>query len=265
MQSNYVTYSPEGKILLPNIKRIFLPDEDYEIADVDLSGADIQVVAADSECKWLLDFFASGEKKKVYAYIASEYFQRDISDKSDEYKMYKGVFHGTNYLMGVKKLALMAGIPFKLAQGLQDFYFQLNPEIRQWHKRIENDVKTKGYVRNKFGRRMEFWITKNNPTVMTEVAAAIPQSTIGDVINRAWVRIRKELYYERKDKSIDGVHVLMQTHDSLTLQYPFEIAELCRRRIPELTVVPIPYNPPLLIGADIKVSRVSYGDTSKIK
>jgi len=254
--SDYITYSPEGKILLPNIKKIFIPDVGYEIADADLSGADIQVVAADSDCKWLLNYFSNPLGcGKVYAYIASEFLQREITPYDEEYKVFKGVFHGTNYLMGVAKLAKMAGISYELAKELQDFYFYLNPELRIWHKRLENDVKTKGFVRNKFGRRMEFWITKNNPTVMNEVAAAIPQSTIGDVINRAWVKVVRDL---------PELQVLMQTHDSLTMQYPLEVAEVYRKRILELMLIPIPYDPILYIESDIKVSSVSYGDCKKL-
>jgi DNA polymerase I-like protein with 3'-5' exonuclease and polymerase domains len=252
--SDYITYTADGKILLPNVKKIFVPDVGYEICDVDLSGADIQVVAADSECKWLLDFFSKPQNKKVYAYIASEFFQRDISDKSDEYKMYKGVFHGTNYIMGIEKLAKMAGISYTLAKNLQDFYFSLNPEIRVWHKRLEADVKKTGFVRNKFGRRMQFFLTKDNPTVMNEVAAAIPQSTIADVINHAWVEIRR---------NIEDINVLMQTHDSLTMQYPITVAVERRSQILEHMLVPIPYDPILYIGSDIKVSEISYGDTKK--
>jgi len=252
--NSYVTYSPEGKILLPNIKKIFLPDFGKELADVDLAGADIQVVAADSDCKWLLDFFASGEKKKVYAYIASEFFQRDISDTSDEYKMYKGVFHGTNYLLGIVKLAKMAGISETLARGLQDFYFKLNPEVKLWHKRIERDVKTTGFVKNKFGRRMQFFFDKRNPNVMNEVAAAIPQSTISDLINKAWVNIVR---------THPDVDVLMQVHDSLVLQYDINKAEGYRKTIIDSMKIAIPYNPPLYIGSDIKVSVTSYGETKK--
>lgn len=36
MQPKYVKYSQDGKLLLPNIKRIFIPDEGYELADADL-------------------------------------------------------------------------------------------------------------------------------------------------------------------------------------------------------------------------------------
>lgn len=253
--NKYITYTTEGKILLPNIKKLIIPDEGYEIADIDLSGADIQVVAADSGCRWLLDFFSKPQDKKVYAYIASEFFQKDISDKSDEYKTYKGIFHGTNYIMGIPKLAMMAKISEKLARELQDFYFHLCPEIRKWHKRLEADVRTYGYVKNKFGRRMEFTLSRNNPTVMNEVAAAIPQSTIGDVVNRAWVNIVENMDY---------VDILMQTHDSLVPQYPIEKVEVARKELIQRMLIGIPYDPILYIDSDIKVSQVSLGDCKKI-
>jgi hypothetical protein len=102
---------------------------------------------------------------------------------------------------------------------------------------------------------MEFWFRKDNPTVMNEVCSAIPQSTIGDVINRAWVRIVKELPY---------IDVLMQTHDSLTMQYPIERAAEAHSAILDKMLIGIPYNPVLYIDSDIKVSRISYGDCEKI-
>lgn len=386
----YISTNAEGNILLPNIKKIFIPDPGNEICDADLSGADIMVVAADSGCKWLLDFFSKPQDKKVYAYIASEFFQRDISDKSSEYKMYKSIFHGcitgdhevltpngwirideynelcelmvwnpldgdaffeipigmnrdfvskdeplihikgksfdqlttidhkflcrykgkdmitqaqflpesarlpytgrynskvyishngtnvycpktstgffivrrnghmmitgnTNYLMGTEKLATTAGISYNLAKNLQEFYFNLNPEIPKWHKHIEKEIKSRGYLTNIFGRRMWF-LDRNNPNLMNEAAAAIPQSTIGDVINRAWIVLKKLL---------PALHVSLQTHDSLTMQYSIGLGEEYRAKILEGMKVPLPYTPELIIPADIKWSRISYGDCTK--
>lgn len=273
-ENKYIQFASNGNLILPNVKQIFLPDEGKEIADVDLSGADVQVVAADSECKWLLDYFSKPQPKKLYAYIASEYLQRDISDKSDEYKVYKAVFHSTNYKVGIKKMCLMTGLSPLQAQGLQDFYFHLNPEVKKWHLRLENQVRTYGYVTNIFGRRMEF-LDLRNPNLMNEVCASIPQSTIGDVINQAWIQI---------DENIPEVDVLMQVHDSLVMQYDiikpiepyyeydtfgnlfyYDQTPEIRKKILKNMIVDIPYNPILHIDSDIKVSRSSYGETEKIK
>ena len=194
--------------------------------------------------------------KVVYAYLASEYLQREILPTSEEYKIFKATYHSTNYLVGIIKIMQMTGLSFKQAEGIRNHYFMLCPEIPKWQQRLEQDVKEKGYVENKFGRRMEFTISRNNPTVMNEVAAAIPQSTIGDVVNRAWVKIRKTL---------PDVDVIMQVHDSLVVQYARVKAEKYRKKLLELMLIPIPYDPVLYIASDIKVSTISYGDTKRLK
>lgn len=243
----------EGSIILPNVKKIFLPDTGKEICDADLSGADIMIVAADSECKWLLDFFAN-PKGKVYKYIASEFFQREITD--GEYKVYKGIFHGTNYGMGVDKLAITAGISYDLAKQLQEFYFHLNPEVKKWQDRIKLDISRKGYITNIFGRRGWF-LNRNDATLFNKAFAFIPQSSIADVVNRGFVNIIENYG--------DDVHVLMQVHDSLVTQYPIEKAEFYRSAIKQAMEIDIPYKDILIIPADFKVSTVSYGDTEKVK
>ncbi len=245
--------SYEGTISLPNIKKIFLPDEGKEIADADLSGADIQIVAADSDCKWLLDFFAN-PKGKVYKYIASEFFQREITD--EEYKTYKGIFHGTNYLMGIKKLAIMAGISESLAKELQDFYFHLNPEVKKWQEDIQKEIATKGYLTTIFGRRRWF-LNKNDPMLANKATAFKPSSTIADLVNHSWVDLVE------KHKEID---VLMQTHDSLTVQYDIKEASWARKAIIQCMERPLIFpSTTIIIPADLKCSLVSYGDCKKPK
>jgi DNA polymerase I-like protein with 3'-5' exonuclease and polymerase domains len=250
--SIYDELEVEGSIILPNIKEVFIPDEGMEIADADLSGADIQIVAADSECKWLLDYFAN-PKGKVYKYIAGDFFQREITE--DEYKLYKGIFHGTNYLMGIDKLAITAGISYELAKDLQDFYFRLNPEIKLWHDRIKKTIAKQGYIENIFGRRGWF-LDRNDPMLMNKAAAFIPQGGIADVINHAADRI---------EVRSSVIEILMQTHDSLTVQYPISSTIESRKILKTSMEVEIPYNPILIIPSDFKVSLVSYGDCAEVE
>ena len=246
----------EGAIALPNVKKIFLPDKGMEICDGDYSGADIMVVAADAECKWLIDYFANPRGcGKVYAYIASEFFQREVSPKSREYKTYKAVFHGTNYLMGVNRLAMMAGIPIDLAQQLQDFYFTLCPEVRIWQQRVIKEIGSRGYVTNKFGRR-GWYLNKNDPMLQNKAVSFIPQSTIADLVNHAMYDI---------DSKLTDVQMLLQVHDSLVVQYPIEVAEKRRQQVKKLMEIPIPYEPRLIIPADIQISQKSYGDVKDVK
>lgn len=245
----------EGSIHLPNVKKIFLPDEGYELFDGDYSGADIQIVAAESGCQWLLDFFAN-PKGKVYRYISNTFLQREITD--DEYRTHKGIYHGSNYGMGIEKLASMSGLPITLSKQLQDFYFRLNPEIRVWQKDIEKQIKTKGYITNVFGRRA--WFTnKNDPTLLNKALAFQPQGGIADLVNHAWVSI--------KEKHKENIHVSMQVHDSLVCQYKIDIAEKARKQIINCMEIPLTFKGgiTITIPADCKVSTKSYGDCKKLK
>lgn len=243
----------EGLIKLPNIKKIFLPDEGMEFCDADYSGADIMVVAADSDCTWLQDYFSNPRGcGKVYAYIASNYFQREVLPTDKEYKIYKGVFNGSNYGMGVAKLASMAGISQSLAQGLQDYYFDLCWEVRKWQQRIARDIKTKGFISNIYGRR-GWYVNNNDPMLLNKALAFIPQSTIADLINHAMVEI---------DRRLPNATITLQVHDSLVVQYPTEKAEYYRQHIINCMEIPLPYTPKLVIPAGIQVSTKSYGEVS---
>ncbi len=252
----FASVSIEGAIKLPNVKKIFLPDEGMEICDGDYSGADIMVVAADSECKWLLDYFSNPRGcGKVYAYIASNFLQKEVSPSSKEYKTYKGVFHGSNYGLGINRLASMSGLPIQLAKELQEYYFSLCPEVLQWQQSIKRTMQTKGYLTNIFGRR-GWYLNKNDPMLFNKALSFIPQSTIADLVNHAMANIQENL---------QEVQILLQVHDSLVVQYPKEKAELYRKEIVKAMEIEIPYKPTLVIPADIQVSTKSYGDVKKIE
>ena len=254
VEDSEVDYSDlyiEGEIVLPNVKKIFLADEGYEIADLDYSGADIMIVAADSECKWLLDFFAN-PKGKVYKYIASDFFQREITD--NEYKTYKAIFHGTNYGLMAAKLATMGGISVRQAQQLQDFYYKLNPEVKVWQDRVKEDIFKKGFISNIFGREGWF-LNRNDATLLNKALAFKPQSTIADLVNHGMDNIKRN-YSEVKLK--------LQVHDSAVIQYPLIKNEFYRKACREAMEISLPFKTPITIPADIKVSSISYGDCSKI-
>jgi hypothetical protein len=239
------------------------------------SGADAMVYGADSGCKNLMDFFANPKKfhpsGKLYAWVASEHLQREVSVKEDSYKLYKASHHGVWYGMQTEKLASTLGCSFSLAKSLMEFYNHIYPEKEKWHEKIQRNVKLKGYITNIFGRR-GYFLNTNDATLWNKAFSFIPQSTIADVINRAWVKIAQELnmqvrdmyedtiVYEEVSSEEEFIQVLMQVHDSLVLQYPVAIAEKVREPIRQSMLIPLPYDPPFSIPSDFKVSASSYGE-----
>lgn len=239
--------SYEGITKLPNCKALFLPDEGYNFFNIDYSGADAMVVAWDSDCAWLQNFFNTS-KEKLYIYVAREYLQRDVTTADPFYKKIKQFIHLTNYGGMEEKAAMSSGLSRMQAKQLREWYFSLCPEIAEWHKRIADDVRTKGYIENIFGAR--FWLLdKNCPTLLNQAYALIPQSTIGILVNKGLVNVHT------KEKN---VNVLLQIHDAIAGQYIKTDIEAPERIKKHMEIV-LPYKKPLIIPADISISELNYG------
>jgi DNA polymerase-1 len=247
----------EGISKLPNCKDFFIPDEGYFFWNVDYSGADAMIVAWDSDCKWLQNFFLTS-KQKLYIYIAEQYFQREVTTDDPWYKKFKQFVHLTNYGGMEEKAAASSGIPKKDAKSIRQWYFKTNPEIPEWHKRIASDIKAtngikaKGYIENIFGARGWF-LDKDSPTILNQAYAWIPQSTIALLVNKGLVNIWKE---EKKKE----IAVLMQVHDALAGQglLSMGIEEVQKRVVKHMTIE-LPYRKPLVIPVDFSYSEKSYG------
>lgn len=237
----------EGTVELPNCKELFIPDDGYTFFDIDYSGADAMVVAWDSDCVWLKNFFRT-QKIKLYQYIGQEYLQRELSKDEPWYGKFKRFIHLSNYGGGYEKAGKAVGIPAKESKRLQNFYFKYCPELPDWHKRIRSDVRTKGYIENIFGARF-FFLDKNDKTLFNKAYATIPQSTIGIMVNKGLVNI---------DKCEKNIQVLMQVHDSLAGQF-LSTDLKAPERIKKHMSIELPYKEPLIIPAEIAISTKSYG------
>jgi DNA polymerase I-like protein with 3'-5' exonuclease and polymerase domains len=133
---------------------------------------------------------------------------------------------------------------------LQKWYFGKFPEIKAWHEKIKNQVLTRRMVSNVFGYRY-YIFGKIEGTIMNQVIAWIPQSTVGCLINRIYMNI-----YE----NLKEVEIQLQVHDSLAGQYPIAKAEWCRKRIIEEAQIVLPYSDPMIIPVGIKYSTKSWGE-----
>jgi DNA polymerase-1 len=240
---------PSGDANLPNIRTLFIPDPGFEYFDIDLSAADLRIVVWESDCREMKAMLHAG--LDPYTEIAKEFYHDPgINKKDPRRQTFKSFAHGTNYLGTAKGLAQRLGLSVKEAESTQKWYFGKFPEIHKWQERIKREVYTRRMVRNVFGYRL-YIFERIEGTKMNEVVAWIPQSSVGCLINRIYMKI-----YER----LREVQVLLQVHDSLAGQYPIDQAEWYRRRILEEAVVELPYADPLVIPVGIKTSRKSWGD-----
>jgi len=261
---------------MPNVRKMFIPDEGYTIFDVDLAGADAQVVAYEAEDMDLITAFKAGldvHSKNAEDLWGSAFTRlsgdKDNGPKSRRRKECKQGVHLTNYGGTARTAAKVLGWTVHEADSFQKRWFGLHPGIkRHFHGRIEASLRSSRMVTNRFGMRRVYF--DRIDSCFTEALAWVPQSTVAEVSFRGGLQLEAASgarYDERGQMVQPGwVEMLLQVHDSLVFQVPHE----CENRITELREglrYPIPYDTPspLTIQWGIARSRVSWGDCEAVK
>lgn len=239
----------EDGLTLPNLRKLFLPDEGKVFFDIDLSSADLRIVVWEADEPEMKAMLRAGADP--YTEIAKEFYaDPTITKKDPRRQTFKSFAHGTNYLGTAKGLAERLGLGVHQAEKTQRWYFDRFPRIKKWQEDLKDQVAKRGMVENVFGYRTYFF-DRIEGTVFNQAAAWIPQSTVACLINRAYVAI---------DESLPDVDILIQVHDSLAGQFPIEGKEGTIASIVKAAEIPLPYPDPLVIPVGVKTSEVSWGD-----
>lgn len=238
------------QLVLPNIRKLFIPDPDHTIFDVDLAGADAQVVAWEAEDDLLKAIFRSGQK--VHAVNAKDIFGGDAGDdgkREPYYSRAKAGCHLTNYGGQARTLAIALGITIHEAELFQRRWFSIHPGIARWHDEVRNSLHTTRSVSNKFGYSRFYFDRVDG--LLPQALAWIPQSTVACVTNRQLRAV---------DTQVPTAKLLIQVHDSLVGQVRNRDWERTKPQLREALTVIVPYRDPLIIPSGLKTSRKSWGD-----
>jgi DNA polymerase I-like protein with 3'-5' exonuclease and polymerase domains len=271
---------------LPNIRKLFKPDTEYTIGEVDLAGADAQIVAWEAEDEILKEFF----RKKLKLHIENGKMMygaamMGVDGKREPYytRVKTGV-HLTNYGGKAKTAAAAMNVTVHEAERFQQRWFEIHPAILEWHKRTQHELNTTRMVSNKFGFR-RFYFDRIED-LLPEALAWKPQSTVALVANQGLINTsphrlfsgplsdfcqndRHPNIYDLEIMSLRtrlkelGFQMLLQVHDSLVFQYPtraeYAILPLLRKAL----TVTVPYNDPLIIPWGLKTSTVNWGEAKE--
>lgn len=245
----------DSDLVLPNVRKLFIPDPGFEFFDTDLSKADLRIVVWESDETEMKAILREG--RDPYIETAREFYKDPSIEKllpsgqeNPKYGRFKSFSHGTHYLGTPKGLARRLGLLVHEAERTQRWYFGKYPRILAWHTRLKAEINRTHMVTNRFGYR-RFYFDRIDDSVYRQAVAWIPQSTVAILINKIYMNIFKNLR---------EVQVLLQVHDSLAGQYPSHLKDWAKRRIKEEAVVVIPYEDPLVIPVGIKTSPLSWGD-----
>lgn len=255
-------------MILPNIRKLFLPDPGYIIAEADLDRADLQVVIAEADDKDLrakcdlgvdlhianaLDLFQK-PIPPIEELIPTHPNYRDHYERNMKIRQFaKSFIHGTDYGGSPPTMAKAAGCTVQEADRAQRRWFSAHPGIKAWHKRTLHQLQTTRSVWNRFGFR-RFYFDRIDG-LLPEALAWVPQSTVAIVIDTGISNIYENLL---------DVEPLLQVHDSVVFQYPKKLDSKLRSAIRRELLVEIPYDPPLTIGVGLKISESSWGETEEV-
>jgi DNA polymerase I-like protein with 3'-5' exonuclease and polymerase domains len=180
---------------VPKIMRLmYCPPPGSVFWQRDLSQAEARIVAWLSNCRFLLNVFAS--PIKIHKVVGGGIFRKrpeDIESDSIEYDVSKRIVHAYNYMMAYKKLAITANIPLDFARYTYDNYGIQVPEISEWHRSIKQLACIKGCLVTPMGRVRQLYKacgalahTGQLPDeIWRDLVSYIPQATVPDILNEA--------------------------------------------------------------------------------
>lgn len=260
--------SEETGLQLPNLRRLFIPDKGFIIVDVDLDRADLQVVVWEADDAGMKEALKKGVD--MHLYNVRDLYNIDIPDDEiietnpacDEHKLRYAVkrhqakefVHATDYGGKARTVSFLTGQTVHETELAQRRWFAAHPGILTWHKRTEHQLNTTRTVHNAFGYR-RFYFDRVE-SLLGEALAWIPQSTVALVINRGLIAL---------DEQCPDIHILLQVHDSGTLQLQNFEHRTRLAQIKPLLLIPVPYPDPLIIPVGFKTSEKSWGDVKGIQ
>lgn len=236
-------------IELPNIRKMFIPDDGYMLIDADLERADAQVVAWEAGDEELKEIFRSGAD--VHTENASAVFRVPPSRVTkNQRQIAKQAVHAANYDSSPETIASETGITVKDADLFLTRWFEAHPKIKNWHLRVKADLERTHIVRNVFGYQRHIF-DRIDVKKFHEALAWVPQSTVAVCTNLGLVNIFHNL---------PSVQLLIQVHDSLVMQAPLSECPSIYNSILHEMRIKVPYEDPLYIPVSLDVSTLSWGD-----
>ncbi len=213
---NIPTHSELGR----KVREAFVAKNGYKLLSIDYSQIELRLLAHFSQDKALLDSFNQG--LDIHMATAIKLFGEEEASAKRSYA--KSVNFGILYGMGAKKLSDELGISSKEAKEIIVAYFENFPTIKSYLEKIQDDVKTIGYVETILKRRRIFDYENatgmQKSAFMRESVNTVFQGSAADLIKLSMLKI--ELFM--KEEQIDGA-MLLQIHDELIFEIKEEIIE----------------------------------------
>jgi len=207
------------------VRAAFIPKNKTDcILSADYSQIELRLLAHFSKDKALMAAFAADQD--IHRFVASQIFNCTIDDVTDEMRSRcKAVNFGIIYGQGAFGLSRSIGISQAEAKKFIDNYFARYSSIRKFMNGCFEQAKQTGYAETILHRRRKIpnLVSKNaNKRSQARRLAinTVVQGSAADLIKVAMISIQKKI--ENEDLP---VKLILQVHDELVFELPFEEAD----------------------------------------
>jgi uracil-DNA glycosylase family 4 len=232
----------------PKMRKMFIADPGKVLFYVDLSQAELRVVAYLARCDSLIEAFASGRD------IHKENSERFFGSYTEEKRLaVKRTVYGSIYGEGVDRIVTVAASenpPIRLVRHevaiAQEGFFMLYPEIKEvWWSDVKRDLKYR-LLTTPLGWKRQFFGRWDSVQFINEALAFIPQCTVGVLAEIGMLNASR----------VEGAEVLLNEHDAILGQCDEQDVPTVVPKVIEAMQVPIPiHGRTLVIPAEAKVGR----------
>ena len=246
------------------LRRMYVAEPGKVLFSIDYSQAEARVVAWLARCEGLIDLF-SDPTRDVHKENAARFYKIEVVVVDGKMRyVAKRIIHASNYGMGPEKCMRVINndyrdtgirVSFNEARLGQEAYFFTYPEIQNvfWHEVRQELNRSLILVSPTIGRKRMFfgrWSDK----FLNEAYSYIPQSTVGDMTNKAMVQV-----HERCPEA----QLLVNGHDSLIGQCDADRIEEVTNKVQALMRIPIIiHGRELVIPTEVEVG-LNWGEQSE--
>lgn len=214
------------------IRTAFIADPGNMLISADYSQFELRMAALLADDREMIDMF--NRDVDVHTATAAQIYEREPQDITKNMRRdAKVVNFGILYGMSPHGLSIATGMTQGAAKKFIDRYFELRKPILEYMNKSKELARTQGYVETLFGRRRPTPDVKSSNFAVRSAAerAAINmplQGTCADIMKLAMIKIQQKLTRH------DGVHMLLQIHDSVLVEASEDKAEEIGREIKDI-------------------------------
>lgn len=199
------------------IRKVFIPEEDYVFLDADYSQIELRVLAHMSDDKMLLDAYK--QEQDIHRITASQVFHTPLEEVTNAQRSNaKAVNFGIVYGISSFGLGQDLNITRKEAESYIKKYFETYPRVKTFLDELVEGAKENGYVTTLFQRRRPVPELSSSNFMQRSFGERIAmnspiQGTAADIIKIAMIRVNHKL----KKLNLKS-RLILQIHDELLVE-----------------------------------------------